>query len=413
MDTHKSPDRIDQQEQPSETNKSSLWVFAPLSEYQVPVLPASSAATRTWSSLTRLFGGGSPQQQAPTPDREEPRPLSPPRLDRLAPSPDWSAAIMAFDRTLDDWWRQENVDRPVRFLIGPPYGGHAEMVRRWGAALGAMVVAEPSGEQILAEDARWLADWPGAQPLWVLPHLEWCFLRHANGLSLVRQLLERAESGRLGCGLIGCDSWAWAFLEHVWPVSRPDALSIQAFDGNRLAQLFAAMATPRYGERIQFRNLNNGKDILTAPFAEDEEVGTEIAELAAHSRGTAGLAAALWRRRLCAGPEEAEDTDASTAEEGRTEVAYVEEHIEEVRPSADFGEEEVLLLHALLLHNGLAESLLAQLLPLPSSRTAATLRRLHQGGLVELSDGRWRVAAPACVAVRELLCSRDYLCDSF
>ncbi len=53
------------------------------------------------------------------------------------------------------------------------------------------------------------------------------------------------------------------------------------------------------------------------------------------------------------------------------------------------------------------------LLPLPASRTAAGLRRLQQAGLAELHDGRWQVAAPAYVPVRDLLASRDYLCDAF
>lgn len=41
-------------------------------------------------------------------------------------------------------------------------------------------------------------------------------MRHAGGLTLVRRLLERAVSGQLGRGLIGCDSWAWAYLQKVW-----------------------------------------------------------------------------------------------------------------------------------------------------------------------------------------------------
>jgi hypothetical protein len=94
-------------------------------------------------------------------------------------------------------------------------------------------------------------------------------------------------------------------------------------------------------------------------------------------------------------------------------VNYVADTIPEIRPSAGCSVEEVLLLHPLLDHHGLAEPLLGDLLPLPASRTAAGLRRLQRDGLAELHDGRWQVAAPAYVAVRDLLRGRDYLCDAF
>ena len=414
MDNHKGPARFDRSEPAGDTGQEvSVWRFAPLADYRPPFPPVSSAAGRTWSSLTRLFGGSGDKAQSPAVDRDQLLALAPEKLKRLSPSPDWAAAAQVLDHALGDWWRQDDPEQPVRFLVGPPYSGQAEMVRHWGAAHGAAVVTEPSGEQILAADADWLDHWPESAPLWVLPHLEWCFLRHADGLSLVRELFDRAQSGCLGRGLIGCDSWAWAFLEHVWPVRRPEAFSVQAVDGDRLARLLATLATPRPGARIRFRNAQSGDDLLAAPFAEADRVRSEIAQLAAHCRGNAGLAASLWRRRLCAAPEGGEAAAAATAGDNPTEVIYVAENIPEVRPAAHCGEEDVLLLHALLLHNGLAEPLLTDLLPLPASRTAAGLRRLQQAGLAERYDGRWRVAAPACVPVRDLLASRDYLCDAF
>ena len=414
MDNHKGPARFDRSEPAGDTGQEvSVWRFAPLADYRPPFPPVSSAAGRTWSSLTRLFGGSGDKAQSPAVDRDQLIALAPEQLKRLSPAPDWAAAAQVLDRALGDWWRQDRPERPVRFLVGPPFSGQAKMVHRWGTALGATVITEPTSEQILGADYRWLEDWPDTAPLWVLPRMERCFLRHAGGLSLVRRLLDRAQGGTLGCGLIGCDSWAWAFLEYAWPVGRPDALAVQAFDGEGLARLLAALATPRAGERIRFRNARSGDDLLAAPFAEGDPVRSEIAQLAAHCRGNAGLAASLWRRRLCAAPEGGEAADAATAGDNPTEVVYVAENIPEVRPAAHCGEEDVLLLHALLLHNGLAEALLADLLPLPASRTAAGLRRLQQAGLAERHDGRWQVAAPAYVPVRDLLASRDYLCDAF
>ena len=179
-----------------------------------------------------------------------------------------------------------------------------------------------------------------------------------------------------------------------------------------MARLLAGLATPRSGERIRFCHGHSGDDLLSVPFTEGDPVASAIAHLAAHCRGNAGLAANLWRRRLCARPDR-DQAAAPTADDRPAEVVYVADTIPEIRPSAGCGEEEILLLHALLVHHGLAEPLLHELLPLPASRTAAGLRRLQQEGLVECRHGRWQVAAPAYLAVRDLLRGRDYLCDAF
>ena len=202
MDNHKGPARFDRSEPAGDTGQEvSVWRFAPLADYRPPFPPVSSAAGRTWSSLTRLFGGSGDKAQSPAVDRDQLIALAPEQLKRLSPAPDWAAAAQVLDHALGDWWRQDDPEQPVRFLVGPPYSGQAEMVRHWGAAHGAAVVTEPSGEQILATDTGWLDHWPGSAPIWVLPHLEWCFLRHADGLSLVRELFDRAQSGCLGRGL--------------------------------------------------------------------------------------------------------------------------------------------------------------------------------------------------------------------
>ena len=170
MDNHKGPARFDRSEPAGDTGQEvSVWRFAPLADYRPPFPPVSSAASRTWSSLAWLLAGGGDKAQPPVPDREALQLLSPEQLARLAPVPDWSLAAASLDHALADWWRQDRPERPVRFLIGPPFSGQAEMVRCWGAALGAAVITEPTSEQILSADGRWLDDWPDAAPLWVLP----------------------------------------------------------------------------------------------------------------------------------------------------------------------------------------------------------------------------------------------------
>ena len=73
---------------------------------------------------------------------------------------------------------------------------------------------------------------------WVFPCLERAYLRHPEGLTMVRRFLANAYAGNLGRGIIGCDSWAWAFLRHVWRGRVPVTVTLQAFDETRLARHF-------------------------------------------------------------------------------------------------------------------------------------------------------------------------------
>ena len=401
----------------AESPEAAVWEFVPLADYKVPGLPAGSAAANAWAYFKRIFRRKGKESQLPVRQEAELRTLAQARLERLLLSPDWHSAATALDKALKDWMVALEPDRPVKFVIGQPYSGHAEIVRLWGESYQAAWIAPPTYEEILAGDERWFDNWSQAGRLWVLPSMEHCYLRHANGLKLVRELLQGAEGGRLGKGLIGCDSWAWAYLQRLWPVPRPDALTLQAFDSSRLARLLSSMTVCRSGRRVHFRNAVNGNSILTVP-SEDDQVRSEIVQLAAYCRGNVGTAVRYWRERLRSEPE-AEPSEPSNSEEIEQTDEPDEESVwvtgvlpEPVMP-AGTDEDFALVLHALLLHGGLPESLLSQLLPLPHPRCMALLLRLCNAGFVQYREDRWSVPELAYATVRGLLRGRAYLTDDF
>ncbi len=394
----------------------ALWEFVRLGAYQVPSRPARSAAASAWSSFKHIFRRVDEESQAPVKQETELCALPQVRLAHLVPPLDWTDAAAALGTSLKDWMSSSEPDWPVKFVIGQPYGGHGEIVRQWGAQHAAAVVAAPSYEQILAGDKRYFESWPTADRPWVLPNLERCYLRHARGLPLVRELLEEAESGRLGRGVIGCDSWAWAYLQRVWPVPRPDALTLQAFDGSRVTRLLTTMVASRSRQLIRFRNAATGHDILTVP-AGDDEVRVEIAQLAAHCRGNVGTAIRYWRERLRSEPHAQEtdsDLDGKTPEhiEPGEESVWVAALPEPAFP-LESDEEIAFVLHALLLHCGLPASLLPELLPLSHHRCMPILLRLKTAGLVQCRNDHWRVSELAYALVRTMLQGRDFLTDNF
>ena len=110
-------------------------------------------------------------------------------------------------------------------------------------------MSPPPYEAVLSGDDRWLADLGEPGGPWVLPELERCFLRHAAGLSLVRKVLERAASGHLAAGLIGCDSWAWAYLQRAAADPRAPVRFRPVF-GDAYASPSRGTSTPTTGEAV-------------------------------------------------------------------------------------------------------------------------------------------------------------------
>ena len=253
---------------------------------------------------------------------------------------------------------------------------------------------------------------------WVLPNLEHCFLRHVSGLRTLRDLLEQAEAGSLGDGVICCDSWAWAYLQAIWPIPESEAVTLQAFDGSRFARLLMDMVTTRSQRTIHFRNASTGKDVLSVPSA-DVVVTEEMAELVARCRGNVGLALSHWRERLRTEPESEAKVDGKNAREHVHDSEAAEDEnvwvsaFRELPLPVDTDEDIALILHALLLHNGLPAVMLSETLPLSRERSVELLFRLRETGFVKECSGRWFVVEAAYVAVRTFLSGRGYLVDGF
>ncbi|EXI78311.1 MAG: hypothetical protein AW10_03155 [Candidatus Accumulibacter appositus] len=420
-------------QQPAGALPPALWEFVRLADYRLPNSVGASAALEKWTSFKRLFRYGDEEEQAPVKAEAELRMLSDSRLQALVQPIDWHCAAAALDLALADWLHTSKPDRPVRFVVGQPHCGHPEILAHWAARHRLHRVAAPSVEQILGGDERWREDWPSGDRPWVLPNLEHCYLRHADGLGLVRRLLAQAVSGALGRGVIGCDSWAWVYLQEVWPLPQPDALTLQAFDGARLSRYLGNRVSREKGGCLRFCNAVTGKEIQLACGPDDSKVSPEVNQLAVHSRGNIGVAWTAWRALLRSLPEQErpaepkpeskkheQSDEAERAAQGAqadddfaAETVWVSASLQEPPLPAEKGEGMAFILHALLLHNGLPVSVLPELLPQPEHRIASHLLQLQALGVVDLAGGRWQISASAYSVVREFLRRRGFLRDEF
>jgi hypothetical protein len=403
-------------EQASSSNetfsKETLWEFVPLDDYRPPDKPAVSAAQHRWVSLKRLFGRGKRDGNTPAKAEADLSGLPRERLDTLVRPLDWDAGAEVLRQTLARDARR----LPVSFLIGPPGGGVADLLRALAARQDARRIEPPSFDDLLAGGTAWLDAWTGDAQSWVLPHLEHCWLRHPAGLESVRALLARASIGDLGRGVIGCDSWAWAYLRHVAPMPVAGVLTVQAFDSQRLARLLRSLAAVDADRRLHFCNARTGKRIIAVNDEDDGDGGLDMQNLAAQAGGNPAIARALWRARLRSEPHgdengESPQQDEPPQGERDTEIVWVSglrDELELELPDS-LREDAALVLHTLLLHNGLPAWMLAALLPLHRFRVQTILPQLSAAEIVERDvDDRWRVTATGYAPVRAFLRERGF-----
>jgi hypothetical protein len=396
-----------------------LWQWVNLTDYRPPTASVKAISENWWATLRKRIGRDEAEAEAP--DRiNRLEALSHEQLARIIPDPDWRDAAIALDGALEGGLTDEPSDRPMVFLIGPPHSGCADILRRWAEHRQWRVLDPPTPEQILTGDPTWLSSQMTGEQPWVLPALERVYLRHAAGLGLMRQFLHQAYSSSLGCGIIGCDSWAWAFLRRVWPNRRSRTLTLQAFDQERLSLYLQRLAEVPERPPLLFRQAS-GKYVLPPPAENSEETTVVdrdfLGRLAAYSRGIPGIAWTLWRVSLRNRPDAQMTPGEPCAEDlkppHRTIWVAPWNDIKKPTLPAYAGRDQAFVLHALLLHNGLTAEWLEQLLPLSPDQVMEALWLLQDAGLLERAGEVWRVSPVGYPIVRKFLEDQRYFIDDF
>lgn len=383
-------------EQPSSADMP-LWAVVELDQFSTPEHTQASQWRRSLrSALAWLVGKNSGQQQV---KEHELRSLPEVRLAHLVPPVNWAPAASALAQVL------EGYDAPVTFFITPPHGGHASVVSHWAEQQQIVCVPPPMLSEIAEGSTQWLECCVN-QRHWALPALERHFLRHTQGIQGVREFLERALSGRLGKGVIGCDSWTYAYLQQVIGIDGAPVFTLQSMEGEQLSRYFAGIAT-HVGPLPPVYSTRTGKQILPT---EDEPSKSssnnsrksshkELQRLAAHCRGHLGIAWHYWYERL------------REPLSGTSEELWLADAQADAELPVDTGDITTLVLHALLIHGGLDDDSLGQVLPFSHHEALNARLALQRKGIVTSHEGRWQVAPLSYASVRQLLASRNYLVD--
>ena len=383
----------------------SPWNVVALDTFQTPERTQASQWRRSWRAATTwMIGKEASERQAK--QESELRALPEVKLAHVAPPIDWMPATERLKQALKDY-----EDAPVVLFISPPYGGHSTVVSQWAAQQDIPCLTVPTLKELVDGSLAWAEDATQLKR-WAIPALEYHFLRHTNGLQGVRELLERALSGRLGQSVMGCDSWTYAYLQHAVGLEGVPVLTLQGLEGEQLAHYFSQAA----GECPTVYSTRTGKSILTSD-SDQKEAYKELQRLAAHCRGHLGIAWHYWRERL---REPAEDSDSSDnnghkcsdkEDSDTSQELWLLDALAEAELPTDTGDLATLLLHTLLIHGGLEDHALKHVLPFSDHESLNARFALARRGMLSSQQGRWQVAPLSYASVRQLLESRNYLVD--
>lgn len=409
----------------------NLWRFVRLDQYNRPSGTSRETIRKGISGFLLRLGWGTKAEESVFAEKElsqVPQEL----VDKAAPDPDWSGPLSAMTAVLDSWLDAEVPGSATQIFVGPPYHGTSEILTAWAQARGWRLVSAPSPEMILTGRQDWLTQFEEDDEPLVLPHLEHCYLRHYDGLTLLRRFLDHiiSQSRRW---LVGCDSWAWAYLSKALKVHTvfPTPFILEAFDHERLKIWFQQLAAESGEETFVFRQLDSGKYVLP-PATGDEASGDRgqgsgietsgfLKNVAAYSRGIPGIALALWRRSfgfVHVMEEDGEENgkEAQAAGDGSAVYPILVKPWSQLNlpgfPSQGASLGLLMVLHALLIHGGLWSRILPELLPLSPMEIFEDLHLLEAFGLVESDQGFWRVTPAGYPAVRLMLQSEGYLTDA-
>ncbi len=403
------------------------WQYIPAADFKTPAQPAADKVKLGLASLfNRIWPGNSPSEENLDVERS---PLTEAMLDEILPVVSWKEAAANLRTTLEARFPESPLRQFTQAVIGPPGSGVREVVRCYSETMGGKIVSPPEPECLFQPESNFWQEFSrDDKSVLVIPELERFYLRHADGLELMRQLMERLWHSHRPV-IVGCDSWAWAYLCKVLRIDAVfrSPLVLKALDGDALWSWLRPVPRGRFVVRADWNDEIIFPIETGAHIVKEEKEGSSkngkppyqgapyFQAIAALSRGIPSVASALWRKCLCDG-EDKQTQDGSAAGSSYLGVSIRVRALERLSlPSLDASAStrEAVVLHTLLLHAGLSVSILLRLVPCPPAEVMETLSVLCDAGLVSNVDGSWSVPPLAYPQVRAFLKAETLLIDAF
>ncbi len=394
-----------------------IWQYIPYDEYSAPTAVSELLRRRFTGFRQWLRAKLGLSEQKPDSDHEKFDPAPSKLIEQLTPRLDWAPAADALVEAFDDWPNSDK--QPPRFLISPPGSGTAEVAHKFAEQCEATLIEAPSVEELLKSDDLWekyrqsLSE--KNDSVFVIPRLERFYLRKEHGLDLVRQLLHWVFTVRPPL-LVGCNSWAWAYLRKLGFVQNlaSPPLVLAPLDAERL-QRWLNLADNSAAKTVsQISRMDTGQTVFANANGEanDTDASQVCQQLAAASRGIPAVALALWRRSLRVNPTKSNDDD-STLDEPHTVWTMPVTKLSLPKLPSEVDSLHRYVLHAILVHGGLWTDTLFRLLPFSQVNVARGLSDLEAAGITESHDEELQISPLAYPVIRQHLCDEGFLVDDF
>lgn len=418
-----------------EDRNMPIFVFVAPDKFTRPTEPKAEAARSGLRALWKRF-----QRSRHTSEsidiQAELHSVSQQLLDWVAPSPTWEDTKDALNAALKTWHEDERTEQNIQVIVGPPGSGIRQTLLSWAEEHRCGVIKPPTPEETLSGGGEWIQKLQRTkEKAVVFPAMEACYLRHHNGLKLIRGILEYMKDGNRRW-LIGCNSWAWSYLSKAVKIDSlmPVPHVLQALDGVHLQQWFQSLIKSTDKGSFIFRQSDNGTLIFSVSGNKDQTVQKGLTEekiggvpeqleapdfikkVATRGRGIPLVCWAIWRNSLQVAGETTIDMDALRAaavDKGLTIWVRPLDKIELPAVPSDISRCDSFILHALLLHAGLSDDVIRLLLPFSPDEIIRGLNSLHNHGLTKYEKGTWRVSLSGYPSVRQHLYNEGYPVDAF
>jgi hypothetical protein len=399
------------------SSSKSFWRYVYTSDFKVPETTVDRTVKKRVFNFLNILKTSEAQDSKPFVSKDETSDIDELRLNKIITAPDWKIPATAIDEVLKNWLESKKTE-PFRLIIGPPFSGYSESLTSWAKSHNFRIMTPPSADQILHQDTSYLEQYKKSDGLWVIPDLEKFFLRHTKGLDLVRRLFDDLFTEKMGRGVIGCDSWAWALLDHVIKGESISILISQAFQTEQMTDFLTGIISGGSEKRTVFRQMGDGKLVLVPQSLSESKSQAEtekspwIKLMTEYCRGNPGIALEYLRRSLRTMASEADKKKPVKIKDdfADNKVLWIIAWKKLSKPSipGDMNRDHARVLYTLLIHGGLPANLLYLLLPFSVHESARLLRFLESAQLIEKSFEIWRVSPFAFPVVREHLCAEGY-----
>lgn len=374
-----------------------LSTFSALTDYKSPAVPTTKLVKKYWQKATQLLR---PKDDTPYIPSDELAHAGEQALRHFFPAPRYALIGRELDATLKGHLDSK---RPhPRFWLCLPEGDPG-VLHNWAEHHNYQLLSPPPRTQLMADTGSIKLAHQGG--VLVVPQLERWFLRHPEGVAVLRSLLAKLEAHE-GPVVLSANGFALVFLQQLLDRSTlmSKCITFKPFTTDRLY-------------RWLYRNIYDGKErtfLIKDSFSGKALFGPTVDEaipfrglfnrLAADSRGIPWVA---WQLLISA-LKTRKQVDEESGESVRDSSAGLWMHAPPARREQVLsGKNARFILHALALHGGLTEEHLRLVTPC----SLDSLADLYLEGFVTRDDEHgYRLNPLAYAPIMQALRSAGMYC---